>query len=368
MKKAFFTILMFFVLSQIFGQTDEERLYLTDTVDVKKRFRIIPVPIVFYTPETQFGFGAGVQTFLYSNSNIYNSRESNILLTAMYTTRKQFMLDVTPKIYFNRGDLFFDGLFRYRLFPNRFWGIGNNTPASNEESYNMETIIFEAAILKRLPTDLNFGFQYKFDNYKMIEIEEGGLLDSALIPGSEGARISAIFFHFNLDDRDNVFSTRYGNYMQLKAGFSSKVLGATYGFNKYIIDLRKYFVLGKKGVVATQIYFEGTFGNVPFQSMAWLGGGERTRGYFRGRFIDHNMYAIQAEYRNRLHKRWILAAFASVGEVAGKPLDYFNSLKYSFGGGVRFQLLKNNPTLVRLDFGIGRDGNNGIYFGVNEAF
>ena len=31
-------------------------------------------------------------------------------------------------------------------------------------------------------------------------------------------------------------------------------------------------------------------------------------------------------------------------------------------------LVKSNPTLVRLDFGIGKDGQSGIYFGVNEAF
>ena len=48
--------------------------------------------------------------------------------------------------------------------------------------------------------------------------------------------------------------------------------------------------------------------------------------------------------------------------------NYFNSIKYSFGGGIRFQLLKNNPTLIRFDVGVGRDGNNGVYFGVNEAF
>jgi len=351
-----------------FGQNKQEEFFKADTVKFKKNFRIIPVPIVFYTPETQFGFGVGVQTFLYSKSNIYNSRESNIFLSAMYTTENQFMLDIIPQLFFNKGDLFFDGLFRYRIFPNKFWGIGNNTPESNEEVYNMETIIVEAAILKRLPTDLNFGFEYKFDKYTMLEVEEGGILDSGEIPGSEGATISGLFFVFNLDDRDNIFSTQKGNFMQLRAGFSSKVLGATHSFNKYIIDLRKYFKLGEKGVLASQIYYEGTFGDVPFQSMAWLGGGDRTRGYYKGRFIDHNMYAIQAEYRNRFHKRWAFATFISIGEVAGKPLDYFNSIKYSFGGGIRFQLLKNNPTLIRFDVGIGRDGNNGVYFGVNEAF
>jgi len=368
MRNYAMAILFLLTSGYVSGQTREDEFYKVDTVDLQKKFRLIPVPIVFYTPETQFGFGAGVQSFIYSQSNIYNSRESNILLTAMYTTKKQFMLDITPQIFFNLGDLFFDGQFRYRIFPNKFWGIGNQTPDSDEEVYNMVTIIVEAALLKRLPKDLNFGFEYKFDKYSMLETAEGGIMASGEIPGSEGAVISGLYFIFNLDDRDNIFSARTGNFMQLRAGFSSKVLGATHSFNKYIIDLRKYFSLGKKSVLAAQVYYEATYGDVPFQSMAWLGGGDRTRGYYRGRFIDHNMYALQAEYRNRFHKRWAFTSFISIGEVAGKPLDYFNSIKYSLGGGIRFQLLKNNPTLIRFDVGFGREGNNGIYFGVNEAF
>jgi len=368
MKKLIILILCILTWIEVLSQPNEEDYYKTDTINSKKNFQMIILPVVFYTPETQFGFGAGLQTFLYNKSNIYNSRESNILFTGMYTTENQLMIDVFPKIFFNLGDLFLDGLVRYRIFPNKFWGIGNETPESNEESYNMETLIFEAAILKRLPPNLNFGFQYKYDKYTILETEEGGILQSGEVPGSEGARISAISFLFNLDDRDNIYSARKGNFMQLKAGFSSKVIGATHSYNKYTIDLRKYFPLGKKSVIAAQLYLENTYGDVPFQTMAWLGGGDKTRGYFKGRFIDNNMYAIQTEYRNRFHKRWEFTAFASMGEVAHEPFSYFSSVKYSFGGGIRFQIKKNNPTLIRLDFGLGKDGNNGIYFGVNEAF
>ena len=173
MKKTL--ILIFFILTcvDVYGQPGEDKYYKSDTFDIKKKVQVMILPVVFYTPETQFGFGAGLQTFIYSKSNIYNSRESNILVTGMYTTRKQFMLDIFPKIYFNLGDLFLDGLIKYRLFPNRFWGIGNNSPDANEENYNMETISIEAAILKRLPPSLNFGFQYKYDNYTMLETAEG---------------------------------------------------------------------------------------------------------------------------------------------------------------------------------------------------
>ncbi len=35
---------------------------------------------------------------------------------------------------------------------------------------------------------------------------------------------------------------------------------------------------------------------------------------------------------------------------------------------MRFQIVKKLPTLVRLDIGVSREGNIGLYFGVNEAF
>ena len=116
MKKSILTLFICLVFGTLSAQSSNDEFFMTDTVKFKKNFRIIPVPIVFYTPETQFGFGVGVQSFLYSKSNIYNSRESNIFLSAMYTTENQFMLDIIPQLFFNKGDLFLDGLFRYRIF------------------------------------------------------------------------------------------------------------------------------------------------------------------------------------------------------------------------------------------------------------
>ncbi len=59
-----------------------------------------------------------------------------------------------------------------------------------------------------------------------------------------------------------------------------------------------------------------------------------------------------------------------MGKVANnqKQLLSLNDLKPSAGGGIRFKLLKTQDTWVRLDAGIGIDGSNGVYFGINEAF
>ncbi len=361
-------VVLFFNLSvtQLLSQ-EEESFLRTDTLG-KKKIQVIALPIIFFTPETSFGFGAGTQLFFLSQSNIYNSRLSNIFIDAIYTTENQLIIDAKPQLFFEKGDYYLDGAFKYKVFPNSFWGIGNNTPEINEERYNMRTILIKAAFLKRLPPNLNFGFEYKWEDNKMLEVEEGGQLDSTAIAGSEGSRFSGLAFIFNLDNRDNIYSPQKGNFLQLQAGFSSQVFGASHSFNEYVIDLRKYFGFGKKSILAAQLYFDNNFGDLPFQSMAWFGGGQRGRGYFNGRFIDLHMYVAQVEYRLRFLPRWAVNAFFSTGEVADLPGNYFRDPKRSFGGGIRFQIKKDNPTLLRLDIGIGEDGNTGVYFGVNEAF
>lgn len=366
-----YIILIAFSLSikvQAQQKNNEAQILQTDTIKVLKKTNIVVIPIAFYTPETNFGLGGGVQFMFNSLRNIFNSRLSDMLVTVVYTTKNQLLVDARPQIHIYEGEFYIDGHFQYKVFPNSFWGVGSDAPDEALEQYNMETFKVEAALLKRIPPSLNFGFEYNFEKHKMLEINPEGQMSDSTIPGSTGALISALSVVYNFDDRDNIFSPFSGNYLQMRAGFSSRVLGADYSYNKYVVDLRKYFSLTRKSVLACQYYLEFTFGDVPFQTKPWLGGGERNRGYFNGRYMDDHYHAIQLEYRLKLSPRWIVAGFASGGEVADQPGTLFEDLKVSYGGGIRFQISKKSPSLVRLDVGFGRPGNSGIYFGVNEAF
>lgn len=367
MKKALITFILlistFFLLS-----AQEEGLAITDTLGKDKSLQAVVVPILFSTPETGFGVGAGAQLFFLRQSNIYNARLSNVFTNVIYTANNQFILDIKPQVYFNRGDFFLDGAYKYKVYPNSFWGIGFNTPESNEEIYDMTSTELRVALLKRLPPKLNFGFEFVYQNHEVTQTEEGGLLDSGEILGSNRAVISGLGVIFNLDSRDQLESPKSGYLVQMNARFSSEVWGGTSSFNKYIADLRAYFPVSERGTFAAQFYNENSFGEVPFQGMSWYGGGDRARGYFKGRFIDNHMYVIQAEYRYQLAPRWSAAGFALIGEVTDYPRDYLNDFKPSIGGGIRFKIIKNQNTLVRLDMAFGKDGSNGFYFGVNEAF
>jgi outer membrane protein assembly factor BamA len=364
-----FTICFFFVLMILKANAQEEKPFMqTDTVNVYQGTRIVGIPVVFYTPETSFGIGGGAQFLFGGLQNKYNYRLSDMVITAVYTAKNQLLIDARPQIHFFEGHFFLEGVFRFRIFPNSFWGIGNNTPDEALEYYNMQSTEIRALLLKRIPPDFNFGFEYLYQHHRMIEYDSEGELVKGEIPGSEGAIISAFTTAFTFDDRNSTFSARRGNYIQFKAGFSSRVLGATYSYNKYNFDWRKYFPVLENLSIGAQYYMEMTYGDVPFQTKGWLGGPERTRGYFRGRYIDDQFYAVQADIRWRFHKRWLLNGFVSGGEVAYRLPDLYKDLKYSYGGGIRFQLSKKSETLIRLDFGFGKPGNSGIYFGVNEAF
>jgi len=345
-------------------------VFKTDTIAKSKSYQFVAVPIIFYTPETNFGFGGGGQLFLLNKKNVYNDRISNIFFDGIYTANKQFILDIIPQIYFGEGDIFMDMSYKYKVYPNSFWGVGIATPEDNKESYDMTSHILKVSFLKRLPPSLNFGFEYIYENHEVTKTEEGGLLASGEILGSDRAVISGLGVIFNLDSRDNTGSPISGELLKLNAQFSSKLFGSTQSYNKFIADLRTYRKLGERSIIALQIYFEGNFGDPPFQGLASYGGSNRARGYFMGRFIDKNMYVVQGEYRYRFHPRWALNGFGLFGEVAGdaEGLFSFSNMKPSIGGGVRYKILENQDTWIRVDIGKGIDGSSGFYFGVNEAF
>lgn len=354
-----------------FGQTQsvDSQAIQTDTIRSKK-VNILFVPLAFYSPETDFAFGGGGQMFFKTKRSDSKTLNSTMFLSAIYTLNKQFIFEAQPQIFFRGEQYFLDSKFRYKIFPNLFWGIGPSTPESAEENYNQTEISVTAAFLKRLPSQVNFGFEFNFADFDITEVEAGGLLDSGMIEGSKGATLLGVGIVLNKDSRDNMFSPLKGGFYQFKTNFTSRALGSTHSLNTYFVDLRKYFPIANKHILALQLYSRLTFGNSPFQAKSYYGGADVARGFFKGRYIDDHLYVAQIEYRLPIAKRWEIAAFALTGNVGndreGERL--FDDFKSSFGFGPRFFIYKDKRTLLRLDIGINDEGGSGIYFGVNEAF
>lgn len=369
------------VSSTLFSQNKSVKKDSTSAIRIKSQVDVelidrddfTVIPILFYTPETTVGFGVGGQGTFYTKGSSVRSRPSSLFFSGVYTARNQLLLTAEPKIYFDNESFLLEGKFLFKVFPDYFWGIGNESKETAREDFNMQSTILKVAFLRKLKPYVNFGFEYEFNHYKMLEYVEEGTLKSS-DDFAEETLLSGLGISINFDSRDNYQAPKGGAFYSLKTGVASRAMGSTTAFNFTSIDIRRYFKLNKTRqhatILAFQAYLNTTTGDVPFQRMSRYGGSIYARGYYLGRYTDNNMFVLQSEVRSQFKGKWSFAAFAIAGDVFLNTGDLrLSQVKSSLGGGLRWQIRKSDPSLLRLDFAYGfATKGTGVYFGVNEAF
>ncbi|HVA98183.1 MAG TPA: BamA/TamA family outer membrane protein, partial [Bacteroidia bacterium] len=147
------------------------------------------------------------------------------------------------------------------------------------------------------------------------------------------------------------------------------VLGSTFNYANYLLDMRKFLKIYKNQILAGQIICNVNNGDVPIRSLASLGGSDMMRGFYEGRFKDNDMAAGQAEYRIPVWWHFGVVGFFGVGEVSKTISEMaFNQLKYSAGGGIRYAISKSEKLNMRLDYGFTAQDKGVFYFNIAEAF
>ncbi|MGD2152281.1 MAG: BamA/TamA family outer membrane protein [Gemmatimonadales bacterium] len=343
-------------------QTEEE-------ASAPKRSGLIPIPVLYYTPETKLAFGVAAQYYFRPAAADSTARPSTVTPVFVYTTNSQISAELYSDLWWGGDDYHFVGYAGYSKFPDKFYGIGNDTSQDDEEDYTPRYTRLQASIERRLFSAMHLGVGYRFERSRLAEVEEGGMLDERDIAGSEGGVVSGAIVLATWDTRDNIFSASSGQYHQLTVELNGEAIGSDYDFGRYVLDLRGYIRTLPGHVLALQGYFGFETGDPPFQQLFLFGGQDLMRGYYLGRFRDRNMVAVQAEYRI-VPIWWRLGAvvFGGIGDVAYEPSDFtFGDLKYSIGGGLRFLLVRAEGITLRLDFGFG-EGDSGFYITLGEAF
>ena len=88
---------------------------------------------------------------------------------------------------------------------------------------------------------------------------------------------------------------------------------------------------------------------------AKMGGMERMRGYYEGRYRDKRLVEAQAELRQKIYRRHGVVAWIGGGQVWGTNRFRWSNTLCSFGCGYRFEF--KNRMNIRLDYGWGNYGN-----------
>lgn len=334
--------------------------------------KFIAAPIVSFTPETSFAFGTGAKYLFKFNGSGEETRVSNMPITVQYTLNNQFIVFSGFEVFTNQEKWVIEGSFLFQNYPRLYFGIGNNTPESNEEVYENSQILFEPVFLKQLPIKhLYVGAGIRINHIFKTGFEAGGLIDRERLDGFDGSTSMGLQAAALYDSRDNLLNAFNGWYVKFSHGIYGKVLGGTNAFNLTRLDVRHFIELSKKrtDVLAFQFLGSTTRGDQPFSEFAFLGSSEIMRGYREGRFVDRDLVASQIEYRKRFGaSRFGAVAFLGTGGVYRNISDFqFEKLKPSYGAGLRFMLDKSENLNIRFDWGIGQ-GSNEFYLGIAEAF
>jgi hypothetical protein len=349
---------------------NQKRLYAQeeDQQNAQKTSGLIYLPIFGYAPETKFMFGAALSYYFREPGSKPDSRPSTITPVFTFTQKKQIVSELAVDIYLMDEKYHFNSGLSFVRFPNKFYGIGNDTPKEIEEKYTPESSLIAVTFIKRMRPGFFLGLHYEAANSRIKDFEENGLLVPGKILGSRGGTSSGGGIIADWDTRDNIYSPTTGNFFHFSSYTYKKFLGGVYIFNKYNIDMRRYFTVMYSHTIAVQAYMNIITGNPPFQMMSQMGGSRIMRGYYPGRYRDNSLMAIQLEYRTPIVNRLGFVLFGGVGDVAGRLSKFkADEFKHSVGFGLRFLYTPGIKLNTRMDFGFGVNS-TGFYLTIREAF
>ena len=336
--------------------------------------RILPLPAVFYTPETKLGGGAAITVVQRRAASAVDDRPTSFAIVALYTQLSQVTTSVGGDWWSrgNRWNVTAGGGFQ--RFPFTYYGTGSAVPDSGEE-YTPRTLSFTAGAQRLVRPGLYVGALTTWDDVTMLETADDGVLRAGTITGSRGGTYSTASALLTWDTRDNLYYAERGSFVRLQGLGAARVLGGDFAFRRVSLDARRFVALERSRparqarTLALQGMVTTTGGDVPFDRLAQFGGANVVRGYYEGRFRDRSAAAVQAELRQPLWKRVGVAAFYGLGEVGPRLGELrLREARGAGGFGLRIALDTKEKINIRIDQGIGQSGSSGTYFTLGEAF
>ena len=353
-----FLILFSFSFINAFAQSPDT----TQAVRVVPQNNFNVYPVFYFSPETSLGLGVTAFKLFHIGNE---SRTSNVAATALYTFKKQLLFEGTTTMFLDHERWLIKGRLNARHFPEYFYGVGEKTTDANKMITTYSYYNLQATVYRKIFRGAFLGLQGTYNDY--FDLSFGGNVTQDLV-GEHGSKNVGLGASFLYDTRDNILNARKGMYMELSALVFSDQWGSDYSYNAYVADIRKYFSLNEKSVLAFQVLGLIKNGTVPFLQLSYLGGSDIMRGFYSGRYRDKSLVATQVEYRRQITEDLGAVAFIGLGNVTSElsGFDYRN-LKNSIGIGGRYMLDKKERMNLRLDLGLG-NGHPNFYIAISEAF
>lgn len=338
-----------------------------------KRIRITPLPVIYYSPETRFGFGA-LLAANFETVKIQDgiTRSSYAQTYFLYTMNKQYDWGTSTRVYLPENKSILHVKLNHLFFPEYYYGIETEDPESHKDTIEYNRTSADIRYFLEVKKNFYIGMATRYNRISNVFTGDEGSLNKEQPPGYDGYWLMGFAPALTLETRDSFVYPRKGVFVEALWYVYPSYKNRSYAMRTFRLDVRKYFplkLISDIDALAFQLLANVNTGDVPFKDMADIGGSETMRGYYRGFYRYKNLYAVQAEYRSLLFWRVGFSAWVGGALTPGKwhrLADH--SFKPNAGLGLRVMMNKKDRLNVRIDQGFGKLGQNGLYLDIAEAF
>jgi hypothetical protein len=343
-----------------------------------KQLEMLILPVIDQNPTTGFVLGMGV-------TGTYRSKDPSTQLSSFnaaiaYSSKSQLLTGAEYNLFTkgNRWNLLGELAYLDTSLP--VYGLGAATPTSRADLVNFKQFGFHQTARRQIGRGLFAGLGYHLDLYS-------GVVDTGAKPSGQTAfqaygvgtngnsTSSGVSLDLLLERRDNPINATRGVYASLSYKLFSKSFGSDQNWRSLYLDARTYSRLSRtsKNVLALQAFGWFTLsGKPPYLELPALATpfGQAGRGYVQGRYRGNNALYGEAEYRFGISPDGLFGGvvFANLGSVTELASNRYQYLIPAAGIGLRVKFDKSNGSNLRVDYAFGKQGSNGVYIGINEAF
>ncbi len=385
------------VLSLVSGNVEAQQKSDRDTVDAiiilrnlfnreqKKtspKFSILPS--IGYNPTYGLTLGANATSVFQTGSS-----ESNPLSTALgnffYGTKNVLNLQLRQNVfsrkanYYSLGDIQIASLSIPTLFSD-----------DDETKYTLryKTLRINQRFYRRVKGSFYAGVGLALELYGQIKDDSLDVSGGVITPhysynNSKGIPLNAynsngLMLNLLYHTREHPVRSYGGVFAELVLRMNQEWMGSQQKAMTLSTDIRKYWSLSainKEHVLAFWHWATYTLnGDLPYINLPGTGMDHYTRSgraFTIGRFRGPSFFYLESEYRFPITRNKLFSGVAFVNMQStsnDRNSQLFRIVQPAAGAGIRILVNKKTRSNLCLDYAIGLNGNNGLFFGLNEVF
>jgi len=227
-----------------------------------------------------------------------------------------------------------------------FFGIGNDTPLSNESRFRTVSRTTGLALDVRPAKSLSFRVGSSFRSIGVTQPRDFRSVTDVFqpqdVPGlMTGATMFVSTASIQRDTTDHPHMPASGGLQRVEFSLNEGVRGGDFSYYRYRADLQQFLPLteDRRAVIALRAGLETNQpkggSKVPFFDLPYIGSSSTVRGFMTRRFSDRSVMTASAEYRYRIWQYLDLGLFADAGQVAPEIANFAMDRLHT-GYGARF--------------------------------